>query len=166
MKGNAPGALLVGPALLLLLLAVLSAYALLLVASGQLNGLVSLGRGAARRLRRGRGLLVFWGLSSALLVVILAVTLFKIKPLALLGLAVLLVGLTLAGLGLCVAALRAGSRLAAELTLPGASPTRNIILGILTLLLASIVPVLGWVVVALLAAGGLGAVLEELFSRR
>ncbi len=166
MKNNLPGLLLTGPVTLLLLLAVLAAYVLLLVVGGRLTGLVSLGAGAETRLRRGRLLPVLWGLAATLLVMTLAAVLFKIKALTLLGVGLLVVGVVLAGLAVCVAALRVGRRLTVELALPGASPIVSLSLGMSALLLASFVPVVGWVLVGLLAAGGLGAVLEEMFSRR
>ena len=166
MKNNLPGLLLTGPVTLILLLAVLAAYVLLLVIGGRLTGLISLGTGAETRLRRGRLLPVLWGLAATLLVMTLAAVLFKIKALALLGVGVLVVGVVLAGVAVCVAALRVGGRLALELALPGASPVASLLLGVAALLLASFVPVVGWVLVGLLAAGGLGAVLEEMFSRR
>ncbi len=106
-----------------------------------------------------------WGLAAALLVLILAAILFKAHALALLGVVVLVSGFVLASLGLGVAALSLGLRLTDALAPMDLETLPALRLGLWTLLLASCVPFLGWVLVLLALASGLGSTLETLLTR-
>jgi len=106
-----------------------------------------------------------WGLAAALLVLILCGVLFNIHALALLGVVVLVSGLVLASLGLGVAALSLGLRLTDALGALDVETLPALRLGLWTLLLASCVPFLGWLLVLLTLASGIGATLETLLTR-
>lgn len=106
-----------------------------------------------------------WGLAAALLVLILCGVLFSRHALALLGVVVLVSGLILASLSLGVAALSLGLRLTDALTMMDMEMLPALRLGLWTLLLASFVPFLGWLLVLLALASGIGATLETLLTR-
>jgi hypothetical protein len=154
-----------GPIVVLLLIAGLSALALLSLLLGRAAPLSALGERAAARLDGGRVLPTVWGMAAALLVLILSSVLFKTHALALLGVIVLLSGLGLASLGTGVAALSLGLRLMDALTTMDMETLPALRLGLWTLLLASCVPLLGWLLVLLALASGIGAVLETLLRR-
>ena len=103
--------LLTGPTCMTILLSFLAVTALLAWALGRLDRLASLGERSVERLGHGRALLLVWGLAALLLTILLAGVFFTTKILALLGLVVLLLGLTLAGFGLGVSANRFGRKL-------------------------------------------------------
>lgn len=127
--------------------------------------LARLGERAAARLDGGRVVPTLWGLAAALLVLILCGVLFNIHALALLGVVVLVSGLVLVSLGLGVAALSLGLRLTDALTTMDMETLPALRLGLWTLLLASCVPFLGWLLVLLALASGIGATLETLLTR-
>ncbi len=154
-----------GPIVVLLLIAGLSALALLSLLLGRAAPLSALGERAAARLDGGRVLPTVWGMAAALLVLILSSVLFKTHALALLGVIVLLSGLGLASLGTGVAALSLGLRLMDALTTMDMETLPALRLGLWTLLLASCVPFLGWLLVLLVLASGIGAALETLLTR-
>ena len=106
-----------------------------------------------------------WGLAAALLVLILAIVLFKSHALALLGVAVLVSGLVLASLGLGVAALSLGAALTDALSTMDMETLPALRLGLWTLLLASCIPFVGWLLVLPALASGIGATLETLLTR-
>lgn len=106
-----------------------------------------------------------WGLAAALLVLLLCGVLFKIHALALLGVLVLASGLALASLGLGAAALSLGLRLTDALGAMDTETLPALRLGLWTLLLASGVPFVGWLLVLLALASGVGAVLETFLTR-
>ncbi len=166
MNGNIVRLLLIGPTAVVLLTAFLAAAALLAGAAGRLGRLTRLGWRATDRLSHGRALLPLWGLAALLLLLLASAVLFHIKPLALLGLLVLLLGLTLAGFGLGVGAARCGRSLAAALGQPFAPPLLTLVLGLTTFLLAAFLPFLGWLVVLLALLTGIGATLDVLVRRK
>lgn len=108
---------------------------------------------------------MLWGLAAALLVLILCGVLFNIHALAILGLVALLAGLVLASLGLGAAALSLGLRLSDALGALDAETLPALRLGLWTLLLASCIPFLGWLLVLFALASGMGAALETLLTR-
>lgn len=108
---------------------------------------------------------VLWGLAAGLGVFLLAAVLFNTKVLALLGLAVLVIGFSIAALGLAAAALFVGTRLADAFTSLEADTFSALRAGLWTLTLASAVPFAGWLLVVLALAAGIGAVLEMLVVR-
>ena len=152
--------------MVLLLLAGLSMLGLLALLLGRAVLLVRLGERAVARLDRGRIVLPLWGMAAALLVLILCGVLFNIHVLALLGVVVLVAGLILASLGLGVAALSLGPRLSDALGIMDAETLPALRLGFWTLLLASGVPFIGWLLVLLALASGIGATLETLLTRK
>ncbi len=106
-----------------------------------------------------------WGVAASLLVLILCGVLFSRHILAIPGVLVLVSGLVLASLGLGVAALSLGLRLTDALTTSDLETLPALRLGLWTLLLASGVPLLGWLLVLLALASGIGATLETLLAR-
>ena len=154
-----------GPVVVLLLLAGLSTLGLLALLLGRAALLARLGERASARLDSGRAVPTLWGLAAALLSLILCGVLFNIHILALLGVVVLVAGLTLASLGLGVAALSLGLRLSDALGIMDAETLPALRFGLWTLLLGSGVPFLGWLLVLLALASGIGATLETLLTR-
>lgn len=148
------------------MIAALSTLALLALLLGRAAPLARLGERAAARLDGGRVVPTLWGLAAALLVLILCGVLFNIHALALLGVVVLVSGLVLASLGLGVAALSLGLRLTDALGALDVETLPALRLGLWTLLLASCVPFLGWLLVLLALASGIGATLETLLTRK
>lgn len=155
-----------GPAVVLLLVAGLCTLGLLALLLGRAAPLARLGERAAARLDAGRVVPTLWGLAAALLVLILCGVLFSRHALALLGVVALLSGLVLASLGTGVAALSLGLRLTDALTTIEMETLPALRLGLWTLLLASCVPFLGWLLVLLALASGIGAALETLLTRK
>ena len=154
-----------GPAVALLLIAGLCTLGLLALSLGRAAPLARLGERAAARLDGGRIVPTLWGLAAALLVLILCGVLFRAHSLALLGVAVLASGVALASLGLGVAALSLGLRLTDALSTMDMETLPALRLGLWTLLLASAVPFVGWLLVLLALAAGIGATLETLLTR-
>ena len=155
-----------GPAVVLILLATLAALALLCVVVGRGEPLARLGERAAARLDARRAVPTLWGLAAIVFLLALSAVLFSTKALALLGILVLTVSLALAGLGLGAAALGLGQRLQDASGALAAETLDGLKLGIWTLLLASVLPFIGWLLVGLTLASGIGAVLELLVTRR
>lgn len=154
-----------GPAIVLVLIAALAVLAVLSVAVGRMEPLARLGERATSRLDAGRAVPTLWGLAATVFLLALSAVLFSTKVLALMGVLVLIACLALAGLGLGAAALSLGQRLGDA---SGALTTETpdaIRLGLWTLLLASVLPFLGWLLVGLALASGVGAVLETLMAR-
>ena len=132
---------------------------------GRAAPLARLGERAAARLDGGRVVPMLWGLAAALLVLILCGVLFSTHVLALLGVIVLAAGLALASLGLGVASLSLGLRLADALSTMDMETLPALRLGLWTLLLASAIPFVGWLLVLSALASGIGATLETLLTR-
>lgn len=139
---------------------------LLAVAFGRGEPLARLGERAAARLDQGRAVPTLWGVAACLFVLLAAAALFSTKVLALLGALILLAGLALAGLGMGVAALSLGLRLAEAGGLFETEALTALRLGLWTLFLAACLPFLGWLLVLSAIASGVGAVLETLVSGR
>lgn len=100
---------------------------------------------------------VFFGLIA------LALLTARAMPLRLAGVIVATIVLTFLALGASVNALWVGERLRPD----DASPTRQVIAGIVTVELAEMFPFVGWIVVPLLCVStGLGAVILALFQRK
>jgi len=100
---------------------------------------------------------VFFGLIA------LALLAARVMPLRLAGVIVATIVLTFLALGASVNALWVGERLRPD----DASPTRQVIAGIVTVELAEMFPFVGWIVVPLLCVStGLGAVILALFQRK
>ena len=164
--GNPGGLFFGGPAVVLILLATLASFALLSVSLGRAETLARLGERAASRLDQGRAIPTLWGVAATVFLLALAAVLFSTKVLALLGVLALAVCLGLAGLGLGVAALGLGQRIHDACGSLTSEPHDGLRLGLWALLLASILPFVGWLLVGLALAAGIGAVLELLVSRR
>ena len=163
MENDKVNILLAGPAILLLSVAALAAFLLLLFAAGQLPKLTMLVAQASVRRMRGRILLVAWGILAELLLIALAAGIGQIKVLGLLALVVLWLAFALAGLGICIAARRAGRALLAALGEAEDDAVCSLLIGLLVLSLAALIPVIGWAVTLAAAATGVGIVWETLF---
>ncbi len=150
----------------MILLSGLATLALLAVAFGRTEPLARLGERAGARLDGGRAVPTLWGLAACVFFLLASAVLFSTKILALLGLLVLLVALVLASLGLGVAALSLGLRLAEAGGSFETDALTALRLGLWTLFLASFLPFLGWLLVLLALASGVGATLETLVARR
>ena len=154
-----------GPLLLLLLTGCLAALTLAATALGRLGVLVRFGARASARLDVPRLVPALWGLAAGLGMFLLAAVLFNTHVLALLGLAVLIAGFSLAALGLAAAALSVGTRLSDAFASLESETFSVLRVGLWMLLLASAVPFAGWLLVLLALASGIGAVLETLVVR-
>lgn len=149
----------------MLLIAGLATLGLLALLLGRAAPLARLGERAAARLDSGRAVPTLWGMAAALLILILCGVLFNIHVVALLGVIALVAGLVLASLGTGVAALSLGLRLTDALGALDTEMLPALRLGLWTLLLASCIPLLGWLLVLLAVASGIGAALEALLAR-
>lgn len=156
---------LAGPATLLLLLAALSSSMLILTAFARLPVVTSLAERSATCRIHGRIVPILWGVAAELLLVLCAGILFRVKILGLLGLVVLFLAFALAGLGLCLTAIRAGRALLNAFGEEGGDALCSLLVGLLVFLLAVIVPFVGWFVAAAATLAGVGVVLETLFRR-
>ena len=144
----------------LILLSGLAALILLAVLFRRADPLARFAERASARLDQGRVVPTLWGLAASLFLFLACAALFATKILALLGLLLLTADLALVGLGLGVAALSLGLRLAEA---GGAFETHTLTalrLGLWTLFLASFLPFVGWLLVILALASGIGAILE------
>ena len=155
-----------GPAVVLILLATLASLALLSVGLGRAEVLARLGERAASRLDQGRAIPTLWGVAATVFLLALAAVLFSTKVLALVGVLVLVFCFALAGLGLGVAALGLGQRIQDAAGALTSEPLDGLRTGLWAMLLASVLPFVGWLLVGLALAAGIGAVLELLVSRR
>jgi len=109
---------------------------------------------------------MLWGIAAAIVCVVAAALLISTKILALLGVLVLGIGLVLASLGLGATALWLGTKIveAGQSTEIGTLPALKS--GATALLLAALLPYVGWLLVLLALAVGIGAVLESLAVRK
>ncbi len=153
----------IGPALVLFLITCLAVLGLLAALLGRVPPALHGGERAAERLARGGAALPLWGLAAALFGLGLAAVLVNIHPIALLGVLVFAAVLCLGALGLGVAAQSLGGKLGdgvGEL-----SAFADLRRGLWVLLLSAAVPFVGWLLVLLALAAGVGAVLDTLVTR-
>ena len=150
----------------MILLSVLASVVLLAALFQRMDMCLQLVERSAARLEGRRLIPTLWGIAAAIVCVVAAALLISTKILALLGVVVLSLGLVAASLGLGAAALWLGTRIAeaAETGEPGSLPSLK--LGLVTLLLAALLPYAGWLLVLLALAAGIGAGLECLVVRR
>ena len=144
----------------------LSTLALLTAFLGRTDWLLRLGEQGARRLEEGRTVTALWGLAATLFCLLAAAVLFSTKILALLGLLMLAAGLILASFGLGTIAVWLGRRISEAAGSLETEMLPCLRLGLGTLLLASLLPYAGWLLVMLGLAMGVGAVMEVLTERR
>lgn len=144
----------------------LVSLALLAVTFGRTEPLAGLGQRAAARLEQGRAVPTLWGLAATVFLLAASAVLFSTKVLDLLGVILLTVGLAFVSLGLGVAAMSLGTRLLDALGTLETETLPALRLGLWTLFLASFLPFLGWLLVLLCIASGVGALLETLTMRR
>ena len=154
-----------GPAVLLILLSVLAALTLLATFFQKTDLAVSLAERAARRLDQGRAIPTLWGVAATALCLVGMAVLFSTKVLALLGVLVLATGLALASLGTATVAVWLGGKIAEAAGSLDTNTLSCLRLGLWTLLSASMLPYVGWLLVLLGLASGVGAVLETLVTR-
>lgn len=124
------------------------------------------GERAAARWERGGAALLLWGLAASVLGLVLAAILVNVHAVALLGILVFAAVLILGALGLGVAAFSVGARLGdAAGSEGGGEMLASVRLGLWSLLLSALVPFVGWLLVLLALASGVGAVLDTLVTR-
>lgn len=152
-----------GPGVVLVFAASLALVSLVAVAAGRMDSLAALGERAGRRLERGRLLPTLWGIAGAVLLIAASAVLGHVKLLSALF---PLVALVLLGMGTGAAALALGRDLTRAFGSLDADALPCLRLGLTVLFLATIVPFLGWLVVLLFLASGLGAIIECLLVRR
>lgn len=155
-----------GPAILLILLSVLASVSVLAAFFQRVDICLLLVERSAARLEGRRLIPTLWGIAAAIVCVVAAALLISTKTLALLGVVVLSLGLVAASLGLGAAALWLGTRIFDISETSELSSLSSLKLGLITLFLASFLPYVGWLLVLLALASGIGAVLEYLVVRR
>ncbi|MBV9851407.1 MAG: hypothetical protein JO250_17195 [Armatimonadetes bacterium] len=165
-SGYGAGLYVSGPAIFLFFLVCLAALVVIFWGVRRQEALVILGERARRRLDQGRALPTLWGLSAGVLVVAASALLMGTHVLALVGVLLLAAGFGLSGAGLAVAAWAVGDDLAVVLGGDEGDTLSSLRLGLWALFLTSWLPVIGWVAALLAVAGGAGAVLEALLTRR
>ncbi len=148
-----------GPIVLLLCLASLAVVYLAAASVRKQEGLVNLTHTAANRLAKGSALYTLWGILAELLLVSAGAILANVTHIALLVMFAGLIAVALAGLGACVSAYATGRRLHAELSGGEIDGGRALGQGLTLFFCAVALPVAGWIVIALMAANGVGAVL-------
>ena len=121
---------------------------------------------SASRLEGRRLVPTLWGIAAAIVCVAAAALLISTKILALLGVFVLGLGLVAASLGLGAAALWLGRRIAEAADTGELGSLSGLRVGLFSLLLASLLPYVGWILVLVALAAGIGSVLECLVVRR
>lgn len=163
---DAPRLFLAGPAIFLIVLSCVAAAALIVSAFGGLEKLTDSISAGARRLESGKALSVLWGLCVGVILIALAVVLFASKVLAVLGVIVLLIALAVFGAGLATAAITNGRAILAASGSLEIDDLACLRLGLWVLFFASSLPFLGWLVVLIATAGGLGAFGQQLLTRR
>lgn len=157
---------LAGPLILLFVVSCLATTALAAAGTGRVRALAALEARAVGRLERGRALPTLWGLSAGVLLFTGGAVLSNRPALALLGVLVLLAGLVLAGLGVGAASIVLGRALLGALDPAVTSTLACLRIGLGVFFGAAFLPFVGWALVGLAAASGLGALLEALFERR
>lgn len=161
-----PRLFLSGPVTFLLVLSCAAVAVLIISAFGGLERLIALVGAGARRIEGGKTLCVLWGAAVGLILFALSAFFFATKILAALGVIVLLIAFALIGAGLAACAVASGRTIlgaAGSLEIDDLACLR---IGMWVLLFASCLPFLGWLVVLLAAAGGLGGVTQEALARR
>lgn len=155
-----------GPAVLLILISILASLTLFAVFQQRIEIGLGLLERSAQRLE-GRCLVpMLWGIAAAIVCVVAAALLISTKILALLGVLVLGTGLVLASLGLGAAALWLGTKISTVMGMSEHTSLPHLKLGLASMLLAALLPYVGWLLVLLALAAGIGAVLENLAVRR
>ena len=148
------------------MLSILAALALLAAMLQRADLLVRLTERSASRLDKGQTVPTLWGVAAAALCLFAIAALFATKVLALLGVFVLAASLILAGLGTGAVARWLGGKIADAAGALDTDTLPCLQLGFWTLLSASMLPYVGWLLVLLGLASGIGAVLEVLVMRR
>jgi len=168
-KGGGPwqavGVASAGPIVLLLSLAAVALVYLILAAFRKQDGLMALVQSASLVAGKGRFLTTLWGVLAEILVIAGGSIIAKVPQAGLLVVLVFFVAFALAGLGLCVGAEVAGRRLHGELAGGEVSPLKALGIGLQVLTLAAAIPVVGWIVVGLMAANGVGSILTASTTR-
>jgi hypothetical protein len=156
---QAAGAILSGPLVLLVCLAALAVLYLIAASVRRQEWLVGLAQSASVEVGRGKVVYTLWGILAEILLISAGLLLTKVPQAGLLVVLVWFFALALAGLGAGVAAFVAGRRLHAELAGGEITPLSALGIGLRVLFTASALPFIGWIVVLLLMAHGIGAVL-------
>ena len=154
-----------GPAIVLISLSAAVVFLLALIGMRKYRPIVHTIREAACALPAKRVIHTIWGILLELLIVSICVLLFKMgKPLALIGVALLFLGIVFAGAGVCVAGLTIGRRVQAVFA-QEESDIRAFQYGLWLLVIGAIFPFAGWIVVLLVTAGGIGSLMATIVAR-
>lgn len=154
-----------GPVFLLTALSPVASLCVVLALSRRLDSIASVALKGQERLQETWAAPMAWGLAALVLVLAASAIFFKVKALALLGVALVAVGAVLLGLGLATGALAVGSRLLEAAGDFDRTPIDHLRVGLLTLIVAAICPFVGWIAVGLTGLAGIGAVLEAIVTR-
>jgi hypothetical protein len=168
-KGNpwqGVGVAAAGPIVLLLSLAAVAVVYLILASFRKQDGLMALVQSAGPVASQGKFLNTLWGIFAEILLLAAGSIVAKLPHAGLLVVLIFLSAFVLAGLGLCVSAEVAGRRLHSELAGGEVSPLKAVGIGLQVFTFAAAVPVLGWIVVILLATNGVGSILSATTSRQ
>lgn len=154
-----------GPAFLLLLLSSSIAYLLILIGLRNYQTLFDTIQAASNRLPTKRLVHTLWGFFIEIMLFSVGSILIKIKPLSLIAVAFYLAVMVLAGYGICIAAITLGKRIQSVLSLSD-GVLKAFQYGLWLLIIGSIFPVVGWLVVITLIASGIGALVASLIDNR
>jgi len=169
-KGGGPweavGVAAAGPIILLLSLAGVALVYLILAAFRKQDGVMTLVQSASPVASKGKILNTLWGVLAEILLIAGGSIIAKLPQAGLLVVLVFFIAFALAGLGLCVSAEVAGRRLHGELAGGEVSPLKALGIGLQVFTLAAAIPVVGWIVVGLLAANGVGSILTASTTSR
>ena len=161
-----PRLFLSGPVIVLLVLSCLAIAVLIVSAFGGLEKLTAAIADSARRLGGPKSLPTLWGICVGLILFAVAAVLFATKVLAALGVIVILFALAVFGAGLVSAGIAYGRAILGAAGSLESDDHTCLRLGLWVLFFASFLPFLGWLVVVLAGAAGLGALAQAAFGRR
>ena len=168
-KGGDPwqaiGVMAVGPAVLIACLAAMAAVYVIAAAFRRHEWIVATALLATDEAARGKFINTLWGLLAEILLICAGLVFARFHA-NLLMLLVWLAALALAGLGACGSAESTGRRFHGELAGGEVSPLTALGLGLRILAAAAAMPILGWIVVGLMAANGVGSILTTASSSR
>jgi len=160
-------ALLGGPVIYMIFVGALAIVIMLSAVLGRLDSLFFHISRAADRLQQKFAVKLVWGTAAVILCTVLGIMLLHLPPHArLLGVLVMLLLLSISGIGGCASALALGR--AVTLSAKGV-PDDDLLavrLGIAILFAAEFVPIAGWILVFLSGCAGTAAFLESLFQKQ
>lgn len=153
------GYVVAGPMVLLLWLASMAVVYLIAASFRKQDGILTLAESAVVEAGSGKVVNTLWGLIAEILIVSAGLMMAKVPQAALLTVLLFVAAMALAGFGAMVSARVAGRRLHAELAGGEVSDLGALSIGLRLLFLATALPVVGWIVVILVTANGVGSIL-------